>query len=479
MSVAEVGKGGRTSCRNGPFRLPNAYLCGFAAALIAGGLGAAQAESLNDALSRTYQQNPQINAERARQRGTDENIPQALAAYRPQVTAQLSAGLIGVRDLFPGNPNNVNATLKPWSAGVTINQSLFNGFKTANSVRQAEAQVQSGREALRNVEQSVLLDAVTVYMTVLANQSLVEAQRLNMTFLRETLDSTKKRLDAGDVTPTDVAQSEARLARGAADLNAADVNLAVSQATYLQVVGTPPGRLTPAEPIDRLLPRQRDEAVAFARRENPTVAGATFDIDAAQFAIKIAEAALAPTVGVQGNISRNVQTDTSLTTNRTDQASVLGTLGLPIYDGGLAASQVRQSKEALGQARIQLDRIRAQAETAALAAWVTNEGARISLAAAESEVKAATIALDGVRKENQAGQRTTLDVLNSQADLISAKSRLIITQRDRVVASYTLLAALGRLDHAKLGIQGPNYDPQVHYNQVRDAWHGIRTPDGR
>src|SRR6185436_9466508 len=159
---------------------------------------AADAESLPEALAKAYQTNPQLNAERARQRATDENVPQALAGYRPQIVAGLSAGLQAVRNLLPDNTIQI-ASLKPWTVGVTVTQTLFNGFKTANSVRVAELQVQSGREALRNVGQGVLLDAVTVYTNVLANQSLVEAQRANVAFLQETLGITQKRLNAGDV----------------------------------------------------------------------------------------------------------------------------------------------------------------------------------------------------------------------------------------------------------------------------------------
>src|SRR5262249_23124327 len=179
---------------------------------------AVHAESLPDALVRAYQGNPQLNAERAKLRATDEGVPQALSGYRPQVTVGLSAGLMGVRNLLPGLTAQ-SAFLTPWTAGLSINQTLFNGNKTGNTVRQAEAQVRSGRESLRATEQGVLLDAVTAYMSVLSNQSLVEAQRLAVTFLRETLNTTRTRLNAGDVTPTDVAQAEARLARGTADLH--------------------------------------------------------------------------------------------------------------------------------------------------------------------------------------------------------------------------------------------------------------------
>ena len=438
----------------------------------------ASAENLPEALVRTYQVNPQLNAERARLRGTDEGVPQALAGYRPQIIASLSAGLQAVRVLLPDNTIQT-ATLRSWTIGLTVNQTLLNGFKTANTVRQSEAQIHSGREALRNVGQGVLLDAVTAYTNVLANQSLVEAQRVNVTFLRETLGTTRKRLEGGDVTPTDVAQAEARLSRGLADLNAAEVNLAISQAIYAQVTGAPPGRLVQPESIDRLLPRNREEALAIARKEHPAILAAMYDTDVAQFGTKIAESSLWPTVGVQGNIMRSRDTDTTLGTQAQDQASILGTAVVPLYDGGLAASQIRQAKEMAMQSRIVLEQVRGQSQTAVVGGWVTHEGAKIALAAAESEVRAAGIALSGVQKEAQAGQRTTLDVLNSQQDLTQARARLIGAQRDRVIAAYTLLSATGHLDVKTLALKTPDYAPEVHYQQVRDAWGGLRTPAGQ
>src|ERR1700704_1153838 len=255
----------------------------------------ARADSLPEALVRTYQGNPALNDERARLRGTNEGVPQALAGYRPQIVASLTAGLQAVRVLLPDNTIQT-ATLHTWTIGLTVTQTLFNGFKTANSVLQSEAQVQSGREALRNVGQGVLLDAVTAYANVLANQGLVEAQRINVTFLRETLATTRKRLDAGDVTPTDVAQAEARLSRGLADLNAAEVGLAISQATYTQVIGNPPAQLGPAETVDRYLPRSRDDATGMAFREHPAVMAAGFDVDVASTSIRVAESSLMPTI---------------------------------------------------------------------------------------------------------------------------------------------------------------------------------------
>ena len=441
-------------------------------------VGPCAAETLPDALVRAYQTNPQLNAERARQRGTDENVPQAMAGYRPQLVASLSSGLQAVRNILPDNTVQ-SATLKPWTIGLTVTQILFNGYKTANNVRVAEFQVKSGREALRNVEQGVLLDAVTAYMNVMANYALVEAQRTNVQVLREIQATTKRRLDAGDVTPTDTAQAESRLSRGLADLNAAEVALAISKEIYKQVIGDPPAQLVAASPVDRLIPTSEGGAVELAANQHPAVLGASYDVDVATVSIKLAESALLPTLSVQGSASRQVQNDPTLSTSQTDQASVIGQLNVPIYDGGTAASQTRQAKEVASQSRMVLEQMRNQTRTAVVSAWVSNEGTKVALRAAESEVKAAEIALQGVRREAAGGQRTTIDVLNSQQDLTNARTRQIGAQRDRVIASYTLLSAVGRLDVHTLNLNTPDYSPDVHYHQVRDAWHGLRTPSGQ
>jgi outer membrane protein len=188
-----------------------------------------------------------------------------------------------------------------------------------------------------------------------------------------------------------------------------------------------------------------------------------------------------PTVTLQGSASHGADNDPTLSVFRADQASVIGQVTAPIYDGGTAASQTRQAKELTAQSRLVLDQVRSQARTAALGAWVANEGAKIAVTASESEVRAATVALQGVQKEAQGGQRTTVDVLNSEADLIAAKARLIGAQRDRVIASYTLLSAVGRLDVKTLALNTPDYLPETHYHQVRDAWEGLRTrtPSGQ
>jgi outer membrane protein len=264
-----------------------------------------------------------------------------------------------------------------------------------------------------------------------------------------------------------------------ADLNAAEVVLAISKATYTQVIGQAPSQLVAASTVDGLSPNALAAATETAGHENPAVLGAAFDVDVAQTTISVAESSLLPTVSVQASASRAVQTDSSLTTAASDQASILGQVNVPIYDGGMAASQTRQAKEVTSQSRLVLEQVRNQSRTAVVSAWVSNEGTKVALKATESEVRAAEIALQGVQREAKGGQRTTIDVLNAQQDLTNARSRLIQAQRDRIIASYTLLSAVGRLDVHTLNLSTPDYLPEVHYHQVRDAWHGLRTPSGQ
>jgi outer membrane protein len=245
------------------------------------------------------------------------------------------------------------------------------------------------------------------------------------------------------------------------------------------VIGDAPSHLLAASPVDRLSPGGVVEATEVAGKEHPAVVAAGFDVDVAQTTISVAESSLLPTVTAQANVSRSRDSDPTLSTFNTDQASILGQINVPIYDGGTAASQTRQAKELASQSRLVLQQVRNQTRTAVASAWVSNEGTKIALTAAESEVRAADVALQGVRREAEGGQRTTIDVLNAQQDLTNARSRQIQAQHDRVIASYTLLSAVGRLDVHTLSLNTPDYLSEVHYHQVRDAWHGVRTPSGQ
>jgi outer membrane protein len=314
-------------------------------------------------------------------------------------------------------------------------------------------------------------------MNVLRDTAILELQRRNVEVLEEQLRQTRDRFNVGEVTRTDVAQAESRLAAARSSSLAAEANLAASRAAYRRVIGVEPARLAAGTPVDRLSPSTVTAAVTRGITENPAVTSATYGIDVALLQVKISEGALYPTLSVQGNVSQ--QYDSTPIIQRTLTASAVAQLSIPIYQGGTEYSLVRQSKETLGQQRLNLELQRDVVRASVVQAWGQLDAARAQIRAAQAQVTAAEIALNGVREEARVGQRTTLDVLNAQQELVNARVTLVSAQRDRVVGSYTLLAATGRLSPQALGLGVQIYDPRIHYHQVRDAWSGLRTPDGR
>ena len=367
----------------------------------------------------------------------------------------------------------------PYGAGATISQTLFNGFQTANRTRQAESAVRAARATLRLAEQTVLLNAVTAYMNLLRDTAILDLQRRNVEVLQEQLRQVRDRFNVGEVTRTDVAQSESRLAAGRSQVLTAEANYKASGATYRQVIGSNAGKLTPGTPVDRFSPPNLPGAVGSASAGHPAVTTAEHNVDVAQLQVKVAEGALYPTVSVQGNVQKNYMAVGNLNTIESYNASVLGTLSMPLYQGGAEYSAIRQAKETLGQKRLDLDTARDQVRQTVVQSWGQLDAAKSNIDATTAQVQAAEIALNGVREEARVGQRTTLDVLNAQQELVNARVALVTAQRDRVVASYTLLAAVGRLAPEVLGLHVAVYNATVHYEQVRDNWAGVRTPDGR
>lgn len=449
-------------------------------------IGLACADTLEGALVLAYQNNPSLNAQRAGTRATDENVPQALAGYRPKVNITASGGeqSLSTTTKSPVTGGGSSWTTSsgynsPFSVGLTMTQTLFNGFQTANRTRQAEAQVLASRATLANSVQTVLLNAVTAYMNLLRDAAILDLQRRNVEVLQEQLRQTRDRFNVGEVTRTDVAQSESSLAAGRSQVLTAQANFASSQATYRQVIGINPGKLAPGTPVDRFSPKSLPGAVATGIGTNPSVAAAQFNVDVALRQVKVAEGALLPNLSVQGSVQKNYLAPGTLATMQSYNASLLGTLTVPVYQGGSEYSLIRQAKETLGQTRLNLDVARDQARQSVVQAWGQLDAAKANIEATQAQVQAAEIALNGVREEARVGQRTTFDVLTAQQTLVNARVAVVTAQHDRVVASYSLLAAVGRLNPETLGLHVPVYRPQVHYEQVRDAWAGTRNPDGR
>ena len=439
----------------------------------------AGADTLPGALAQAYQSNPQLNAQRAIVRQTDENVPQALSGYRPrfQATADVGSQYTSTTVTGPGGSVTSSGVTAPRGVAIQGQQTLFNGFQTANRTRTAESQVFAARETLRVIEQTVLLDGATAYMNVLRDTAILEVQRSNVRVLGETLRQTRDRFNVGEVTRTDVAQAQAQLAAGQSQLLAAESNLTTSRAVYRRVIGSEPGVLAPGSPVDRLSPRTLAGSIDTGVNNNPAVTAANYGVDVAQLQVKIAEGALYPVVTLEANTQQ--RWDTQLSISEQFTSSIVGRLTIPLYQGGGEYATIRQSKELLGQRRLDLATNRDQARQTVVQAWGQHEAAKAQIQAALEQVTASEVALNGVREEARVGQRTTLDVLNAQQALVNARVNLVTAQRDRVVASYNLLAAVGRLSPQVLGLPTQIYDPMVHYQQVRDAWGGVRTPDGR
>ncbi|HEY0220328.1 MAG TPA: TolC family outer membrane protein [Afipia sp.] len=439
------------------------------------------ADTIEAALIRSYQNNPQLNAQRASVRSTDENVPQALSGYRPQVAITASAGaqyLDTTSRTAPGFPTQtIHGTNAPRSVGATATQTLYNGGQTGNRTRAAESQVSAAREGLRVLEQGVLLAAATIYMDYLRDSAIVEVQRNNVRVLEQTLKQTRDRFNVGEVTRTDVAQSEAQLAAGRTQQLQAESNLTTTRANFRRIIGNDPQALAPGAPVDRFLPGGLAAAIDMGLIENPNVTAAMHGIDVSFLQVKISEGALFPTVTLQAAVQQAY--DTTLQSPRSFGASATANITVPIYQGGAEYALIRQSKETLGQQRLNLDQVRDQTRATVAQAWGQLVAGRAQVSSAQSQVTASEIALNGVREEARVGQRTTLDVLNAQQALVNARVALVTAQHDRVVASYSVLNAIGRLSPTTLRLQTSIYDPSVHYQQVRDSWGGVRTPDGR
>ena len=444
----------------------------------------AVADTIEAALVRAYQSNPQLNAQRAQVRVTDENVPQALSGYRPKLSVSATAGTqyTDLLNTFGGTPqailkSDVFGVNAPRSAGLTLSQTLYNGNQTANRTRAAESQVSGAREALRVLDESILLAAATIYMDYLRDAAIVEVQKSNVRVLEQTLKQTRDRFNVGEVTRTDVAQSEAQLAAGQTQLLAAEATLTTTKANFRRIIGNDPVNLAPGSPVDRFLPATLPAAVELSLIENPNVTASMYGIDVQFLQVKVNEGALLPTVTAQVVVQQAYEQQ--LQVFRSFGASAIAQVNVPIYQGGAEYSLIRQSKESLAQQRLVLEQTRDQTRANTVTAWGQLVAGKAQVASAQSQVTASEIALNGVREEAKAGQRTTLDVLNAQQALVNARVALVTAQHDRVVASYAVLSAVGRLSPQVLGLNTTVYDASVHYQQVRDSWAGVRTPDGR
>jgi outer membrane protein len=443
----------------------------FAAVLGAGSAlsTAAMAESLTEALTRAYGTNPQLQAERAGLRATDEGVSQALSGWRPKVTV---TGETGVQ-----RTDNQSSTSErnPQSLELEIAQPVFQGGRTIYGTRRAEANVKAGRAQLTSTEQDVLLAATRAYMNVVRDLAVLELNRTNETRLQRQLQAARDRFRVGEITRTDVAQAEARVARATADRIQAEGAVVNSRANYRSVVGDLPGTLTSPGPNLVTLPANEQEALAQAETANPNVLRAHHLAQAAQYTVNVIRGELLPDLKLSGTLSN--EEDTTARGSQREVGAVTATLTIPLYQAGEVYSRLRAAKETRAQRLENLDDQRRTAQEAAASAWNNLQTARAAVRSFQAEVRSSSIALEGVQREALVGSRTVLDVLDAEQELLNAKVNLVRSERDEIVARFELKSAVGGLTAAELKLPVDPYDPTRNYSDVRDKWFGAGKPE--
>ncbi|MHC1548878.1 TolC family outer membrane protein [Phyllobacterium sp. K27] len=445
------------------------------------------AETIFGAMAKAYNNNSTLNATRAGVRVTDEGVAIAKSGYRPTISASANLTSTYTRLDGRGRPTGTgfvnDGTANTAVFGVTVNQMLFDGFTTKNTVSASKTQVLAARENLRNTEQNQLFAAVQAYMDVYLTRQIVVLRQRNIEALDEQLRAARARFDVGEGTRTDVAQSDAQKATAIAELNLAKSNEKTAEATYIQIVGDVPGRLERAPAAKKSLPRNMDEAYAIAENTHPAILSTRYAVDAAGYTVKATEGELLPQVSLRGEITRDEiwgdPSDLATSTSNSTSASAGIRVTVPIYSGGRTSARVRQGKETVAQRRIEVDVARDSVRQAIAGAYAEMEAAKASIVAQRTAVAAAQLALNGVIEERKVGQRTTLDVLNEQTNVLDAQIRLVQSERDAVVTSYAALLGAGRLTAAQIGLQVAEHRPEEHYEAVKDKWIGLRTPDSR
>jgi outer membrane protein len=402
----------------------------------------AAADTLRDAMAKAYRSNPSISSDRARQRSTRELVPQAKALWAPRVTAQASSSL----QWSDTNVTN-DGTATPLNISIQLSKPLYDGGRNRQQVKQAEANVAAGRQQTLSVEQDVIFRTVQAYMNVVRDRRIMALRSTNVDVLRQQSTATGQRFQVGEVTKTDVEQARARVSAAQAARASAKAQLSASEANYVNLVGQRPGKLVMPSPAK--MPASLERALRTAQSINPNVLAAAFVADAATHAIHIVEADLAPQVNFNANFSTTLFPQDGI--DRSHSAKAETVVSIPLYEGGRTASQIRAAKETASQRRIEkISAVRTVRENVTTA-WNSFVATGEAISSANAQVEATQLALDGVRAEYAVGSRTTIDVLNVEQELVNARISLASAERDRVVVSYQLIAAMGGLTGSKLG----------------------------
>jgi outer membrane protein len=436
----------------------------------------AQSETLREALSLAYQAHPKLDAERARLRATDESVPQAKSGFRPRAGANADTGWQRLQT-DPLSSSDGSGTTRGYN--LSVEQSVFSGFRTTNAVREAEANVRAGRENLRTVEQQVLLDAVTAYADVLRDQALVRLREHNVAVLSEDLKAAEARRSVREVTRTDVAQAQSRRAKAVSALDLARSNLRTSRAVYERAIGRPPHGLSEPAPPAKLLPMNIEDVLKIAEKEHPNVVSALYRERSARHSVDKVWGELLPEVKLEASYGQRFSP--SFNSNEQDSTQISGRLSVPLYEGGETQARVRAAKHGHVARLQEIEQARAETQAIAVTAWSRLTAARAQVISDRVGVDAARVALEGTREEERVGQRTLLDVLNAEQELLDAQVQQVTTKRDLIIASFGMLAAIGRLNADELRLSDSTYDPDVHYEEVQRKWWGVSIThaDGR
>lgn len=444
---------------------------GLIAAFAIGSPGGAVAQTLEEAFATAYATNPTLIAARAGLRSTDENVPIARAGMRPNVAANASVGLS--RTSVNGEPEG--SSTEPRSIGVTASQVLFDGGRTRNNVDGAVSNVDAARQSLVDTEQDVLLAVVTAFLNVRRDQQFVVLAKNNVRLIREQLQAAEDRFEVGEVTRTDVSQARARLAESLAALAVNEGALARSFQAYGRIVGAPPGDLKEPPEIPPL-PETLADAVKEAMDNHPAIRSARFSEEASRSAIASAQGDLLPTVTLTGSLTYSEDQSAALS-NGVTSAQVQVTASIPLYQGGAAYAGVRQAQAQQSQAMSQIHVVTREIRETVENAWTDLQTSKISIRANRQQVAANRLAFEGVTEEAKLGARTTLDVLDAEQELLDSRTSLVAALRDEYLAAYAVLAAIGRLTVAQMGVEAELYDPAVNYDNVNDRFFGFERDD--
>ena len=434
-----------------------------ASAALVVGAGQVSAETLVQAMVSAYSGNPKLQAERARQRGTDELVPQALSGWRPTVNTEGS-----IANVWADSNNGPATENDPKSVAIGLSQPIFRGFKTINGTKAAEANVEAGKQGLLAIEQDILFQAIQAYMNVIRDRQIVGLRQQNVGVLQKQLTAADERFKVGEITRTDVAQSKARVSGAQSSVASAKATLAASVANYINVVGHQPGSLK--YPKLAKLPRTLEQAQTAASEINPNILAAAYVEEASAFNIEVVKGDLLPSASL--NASATFNDNPLVGTSRSERAQIEGVLTIPLYEAGRVYSSVREAKHVASQRRLEVIQAGRSVRESVSISWNNLTAAREIIRSAKSQVSAAELALDGVRQEYFVGSRTTLDVLDAETEVVSARIALVSAERDQIVAAYQILGSIGHLTARDLSLPVEYYDADENYLNVRGKWFG-------